>query len=186
MSDFIKNEQNYRQFFLLNCNLLTFSNLAIFLLNLKEVAQLWTNNEQLVLFSSNEQLPLFEIFYSTRNFLKRATGNEETNNCSFFRVTSKLFEKRAVSPYSKYFTLRVVLTPPILFVEHSKCHSLTVENYTLQKENFECYESYIAPKFKTSNQDNHFAKQLILSGESKIELICLVLFNTIWMLSTYS
>ena len=149
------------------------------MLNLKEIAQLWTSNEQLVLFSSNEQLQLFEIFYSTRNYLKTSqTGNEETNNCSFFRVTSKLFEKRAVSPYSKYFTLRVVLTPLILFVEHSKCHGLTVANYTLQKENFECYESCIAPKFKTSNQDNHFAKQLILSGESKIELICLVLFNT--------
>ena len=36
----------------------------------------------------------------------------------------------------------------------------------------------LAPKCEISNQDNHFAKQLILSGESKIELICLVLFDT--------
>ena len=36
----------------------------------------------------------------------------------------------------------------------------------------------LAPKCETSNQDNHFKKQLILSGESKIEIICLVLSNT--------
>ena len=36
---------------------------------------------------------------------------------------------------------------------------------------------YCHPNFKTSNQDNYFAKELILSNESGIELVFIVLFN---------